>query len=368
MKKNGFKLYYVWKPFSVIYEIGIRLRNLFFDWKLLPSERYPIPIICVGNLTVGGTGKTPVIEYLVRLLAPHYRIAILSRGYKRKSSGFVLAQEKSTAADIGDEPYQIKCKYPNVTVAVDGNRRRGMRKLFLLPENERPQVVLLDDGFQHRYVQPSMSIIVTDYNRLYYKDKLMPVGKLREPATSIRRADMLIISKCNESLKLIESRAIETKMKLQHNQLTFFTSIVYEQMEGVYPEEARSRTLPSIKKDEKVLLLAGIANPTLFIEEVKKYSDHVKVLSFPDHHDFTKSDIKKIRIELQKMAVEHPLLICTEKDAARIRNKLFFPKEWKPYLYYIPVVIHFLFDKGESFDEIIQRHMDTFVNNNISKK
>lgn len=367
MKKSGFKINYAWKPVSLLFEAGVRLRNLFFTWKLLPSEQYQVPVICVGNLAVGGTGKTPVIEYLVRLLQSEYRVAVLSRGYKRKISGFILASEKSTAEDIGDEPYQIKLKYPGIAVAADSNRRRGMHMLLSLPEEKRPQVVLLDDGFQHRYVQPSMSIILTDCNRLYYKDKMMPVGRLREPASSIRRANMVIVSKCNEAFPMEDSRIIQSKMNLRPSQPSFFTSIVYQQMESVYPKESVSRTLQSIKKDEKVLLITGIANPALFIEEVKKYTDHVSVLSFPDHHDFTEKDMCKIRDELQHMKTENPLMICTEKDAVRIRNKSFFPEEWKPYLYYIPLVIHFLFEKGEEFDGLIRKHIEMIINSKIQK-
>jgi tetraacyldisaccharide 4'-kinase len=368
LKNSGFKLYYIWKPVSLLYEAGVRLRNQLFTWEWLTSEQYQIPVICVGNLAVGGTGKTPVIEYLVRLLHAEYRVAVLSRGYKRKSEGFVLAQEKSTADDIGDEPYQIKLKFPGITVAVDSDRRRGMKQLLSLPEDQRPQVVLLDDGFQHRYVQPSLSIIITDYNRLYYKDKLMPVGRLREPASSIRRADMVIVSKCNESLQQADAQIVEGGMNLRHSQPSFFTSIAYQQMKGVYPEKTFPRTFQSIKKDDKVLLIAGIANPALFIKEVQKYSDHVHVLSFPDHHDFTPKDIQKIRDELQQMKAENPFMICTEKDAVRIRNKSFFPEEWKPYIYYIPLMIHFLFERGERFDELIRKHIETIINNNILEK
>lgn len=368
MGNSGFKLYYIWKPLSLFYEIGVRVRNLFFTWNLLPSKQYPVPVICVGNLAVGGTGKTPLIEYLIRLLRVKYRVAVLSRGYKRKSSGFVLAKEKSTAVHIGDEPYQIKLKYPDVIVAVDKNRRRGMHKLLALPEEERPQVVLLDDAFQHRYIQPSLSILVTDYNRLYYKDRLMPVGRLREPASSIKRADIVIISKFDESLKPIDSRIIENEMKLSIYQPSFYTSVAYQRMEGLFPKDSYPRYLSSIKKEEEVLLLTGIANPTLLINEVKKYSDHVKVMSYPDHHAFTRKDIKKIKSELLKMRTANPLIICTEKDAARIRNNTSFPDAWKPNFYYVPIMINFLFDKGDLFDENILKHVETIVKSSILRQ
>lgn len=165
-------------PFSFLYGIGVGLRNMLFDWNVLPSEHFPIPVICIGNLSVGGTGKTPHTEYLIRLLKTKYRVAVLSRGYKRRSSGFVLATATTSARDLGDEPYQMKHKFPDVQVAVDTDRRRGIRNLLRLPEEERPEIILLDDAFQHRYVSPSFSIVLTDVHRLFYEDRLLPVGLL----------------------------------------------------------------------------------------------------------------------------------------------------------------------------------------------
>ena len=182
MKSNKTnKQYPVAWPLALCYGLGVRLRNLCFGLGILPSETYPIAVISVGNLSAGGAGKTPLVEYLVRLLSPRYRVAVLSRGYRRKTKGYVLASASSTAREIGDEPSQIKRKYPSITVAVDGHRRRGMRRLLALPEAERPQVVVLDDAFQHRYVRPSLSILVTDSHRLFTRDRLLPVGTLREP-------------------------------------------------------------------------------------------------------------------------------------------------------------------------------------------
>ena len=168
--ENDIKIHSLLSPFSFLYGIGVRFRNQLFDWRLLSSESYPIPIICIGNLAVGGTGKTPHTEYIIRLLKDDYRIAVLSRGYKRKSSGFILANEQSTSHEIGDEPYQMKHKFPDILVAVDADRREGIGKLLALPEEQRPQVILLDDAYQHRYVVPSFSIVLTDYHRLFYND------------------------------------------------------------------------------------------------------------------------------------------------------------------------------------------------------
>ena len=175
-------------PLAWLYGAVTSLRNRLFDWGWLPSERFPLPVICVGNLSVGGTGKTPHTEYLVRLLSPKHRVAVLSRGYKRETKGYRLATTKSSSSEIGDEPYQIKRKFPEITVAVDSDRRRGIANLLALPERERPEVILLDDAFQHRYVRPSLNIVLTDYHRPYFVDALMPDGRLRETRGGIRRA------------------------------------------------------------------------------------------------------------------------------------------------------------------------------------
>jgi tetraacyldisaccharide 4'-kinase len=349
--------------------MGVRIRNLLFDWDLLPSKPYPLPLICVGNLAAGGTGKTPLVEYLIRLLSPHYRVAVLSRGYKRQTSGYVLASEKSTSRDVGDEACQIKHKYPQVIVAVDKNRREGIRHLIALPDNRRPQVILLDDGFQHRYVRPSLSIIVTDYSRLFYEDLLLPTGLLREPASSIKRADVVVVSKCDQALKPIDSRIIENNMDLKPHQPVFFSSIAYQPPASVYPKASGGmQASVALRKEDEIVLLTGIANPGPLIEEVRKYSNHVKALSFPDHHAFDRKDVGWIQQEMQKMKSKRPLILCTEKDAARIRRNPIVPDEWKTRLYCLPIHMEFLFGKGERFDEFILRHITTIINSQILMK
>ena len=351
----------VFQPFAFLYKIGVTIRNLLFDWKLLPSEQYPVPVICVGNLAVGGTGKTPMVEYLIRLLCDKYRVAVLSRGYKRKSSGYVLANENSTASDIGDEACQIKHKFPQVIVAVDKDRRRGMRNLLAMPEDIRPQIVLLDDGYQHRYVQPSFSILVTAYQRLFFQDKLLPAGRLREPIHSVSRADMVLVSKCPEIIDQIYFDEVIKKMsRWIPSQLLFFTRIAYLPPEKVFPQEYEPCKLEQIRKDDEILLITGIANPTPLIEEMKKYSDKVSVITFNDHHAFTKKDFRKIQSELLKMTSANPMIICTEKDAARIRHNPHFPNEWKSRMYYIPIRVHFLFDRQAQFESLIMRHTTIF--------
>jgi len=360
-KNNEIKLNYYLSPLSFLYGIGVWLRNRLFDWNVLHSEQYSIPVICIGNLSVGGTGKTPHTEYIIRLLKDKYRIAVLSRGYKRKTSGFILADSGSSSLEIGDEPFQMKNKFPDILVAVDANRRRGIQNLLSLPEKDKPEVILLDDAYQHRYVHPSLSIVLSDYHRLFYHDKLMPTGCLREPINNINRTDIVVVTKCDKDMKPIDFRIIEENMKLRAHQLLFFTSIVYGEIEPVFPSEARSLNHKAIEKEDDILLISGIAVPTPFIREAEKYSNKVLPAIFPDHHTFSKSDFKKLDTTFEKMTSPRKLILVTEKDAARLKNNPLVPENWKKSLYYLPIVIQFC--NGQSFDETIKKHIITFQKN-----
>ena len=360
-KNNEIKLNYYLSPLSFLYGIGVWLRNRLFDWNVLHSEQYSIPVICIGNLSVGGTGKTPHTEYIIRLLKDKYRIAVLSRGYKRKTSGFILADSGSSSLEIGDEPFQMKNKFPDILVAVDANRRRGIQNLLSLPEKDKPEVILLDDAYQHRYVHPSLSIVLSDYHRLFYHDKLMPTGRLREPINNINRTDIVVVTKCDKDMKPIDFRIIEENMRLRAHQLLFFTSIVYGEIEPVFPSEARSLNHKAIEKEDDILLISGIAVPTPFIREAEKYSNKVLPAIFPDHHTFSKSDFKKLDTTFEKMTSPRKLILVTEKDAARLKNNPLVPENWKKSLYYLPIVIQFC--NGQSFDETIKKHIITFQKN-----
>lgn len=362
-KNNKIKLNTFLSPLSFLYGIGVWLRNRLFDWDVLHSEQYSIPVICIGNLSAGGTGKTPHTEYLIRLLKDRYRIAVLSRGYKRKTSGFILANSESTSLDIGDEPFQMKNKFPDILVAVDANRRRGIQTLLSLSETERPEVILLDDAYQHRYVHPSLSIVLTDYHRLFYHDKLIPTGHLREQISNINRTDIVIVTKCDEEMKPIDFRIIEENMKLRAHQLLFFSSIVYGKIEPVFPSEAYPSNPIVMEKEEDILLISGIAAPTPFIREAEKYSNKVLPIIFPDHHTFSKSDFKKMDMTFKKMTSQRKLILVTEKDAARLKSNPFVPESWKKSLYYLPIVIRF--HNEQSFDETIKKHIITFKKNSI---
>lgn len=352
-------------PFSFLYEMGVRFRNQLFSWGILPTEQYPIPVICIGNLCAGGSGKTPHTEYLTKLLRLRYRVAVLSRGYKRKTSGFLLASENSSSDQIGDEPFQMKQKFPDVLVAVDANRRRGIRLLLALPKEKRPQVIILDDAFQHRYVTPSLSILLTDYHRLFYTDKLLPQGRLREPIEEVLRADIVIVTKCDEGLKPIEFRIIEENMRLQAHQALFFTQIRYGDLAPVFPDKAPVRQLQEIDKKEDVLVVTGIASPAPLIQEMEKYSDHVVSKNFPDHHAFTKQDIRKIKSTFDLLTSPVKWIVVTEKDAARLINNPHLPPEWKKVLYYLPITISFCLDRQQTFNTIINKHIFTIQQNKI---
>lgn len=351
---NHIQFHHLLTPLSFLYGIVVWVRNLLFDCGILPIKQYPIPIISIGNLTVGGTGKTPHTEYLIQLLKDTYRIAVLSRGYKRKTKGFVLATPQSKSIDIGDEPYQIKNKFPNILVAVDGNRRRGIQNLLSLPIEQRPEVILLDDAYQHRHVQPSLSIVLSDFHRPFYIDKLLPVGRLREPASNIERANIVIVTKCENSIKPIDFRIIESNMQLKAHQLLYFTSLVYDQIKPVFPKNANHINQDRLKEKE-ILLIAGIANPEPFIDEVQKLSSQILTAIFPDHHPFNKSDFKKLDTTYQQMNPSNRIILVTEKDAARLKDNPFMPESWKSSLYYLPITIQFR--NSENFEETIKKHI-----------
>lgn len=361
--ESNIKKHSLLSPISFLYGIGVRFRNQLFDWGGLPTESYPIPIICIGNLAVGGTGKTPHTEYIIRLLKDSHRIAVLSRGYKRKTSGFILANNQNTSIEIGDEPYQMKRKFPDILVAVDANRRRGISNLLALPNDQRPEIILLDDAYQHRYVTPSLSIVLTDYHRLFYIDKLLPAGLLREPVNGIRRADIVIVTKCEEDMKPIEYRIIEENMKLLAHQSIHFTHITYGEIEPVFASQAKPLTRKDIRQGEELLVLSGIASPGSFIKEASKLSEKVTPLIFPDHHNFGKSDIRRIKSAFESMSSSDKYILTTEKDAARLSDNPYIPEEWKAYMYYLPITIEFCLEKR--FDDEIRKHITTFQRDHI---
>jgi len=326
-------------PFAVLYGWIIQLRNFLFDQGFLKSYAFDLPVIAVGNLSVGGTGKTPQIEYLIRLLSPRYKVATLSRGYKRQSEGFILADQTATAAILGDEPFQFYQKFQNIAVAVDADRKNGIEKLLLLPG--KPEVILLDDAFQHRKVKAGFYILLTAYGDLFYDDCMLPSGNLREGKKEVKRADVLIVTKCLPTISEKEQQEIRTKAGAKS---VFFSSIDYD--DSVY-SKGHSLKVTAIRNSEK-LLVAGIAKPESFFSYLKSGND--TILTFPDHHHFNEKDIADI-----KHQAAGRIIITTEKDYVRMKD--YFPAA---SLFYLPIRTSFISD-GETFDRLILDHVENFV-------
>ncbi|WP_333695914.1 tetraacyldisaccharide 4'-kinase [Flavobacterium sp.] len=331
-------------PFAILYGLVTALRNSFYDLGIFKSHSFSIPVIAVGNLSVGGTGKTPQIEYLVRLLEPHYNLAVLSRGYKRKTNGFVLANKGVTADDIGDESFQYFQKFPSIHVAVDANRKRGVGQLLTL--DKKPQVVLLDDAFQHRKVKAGFYILLTAYQDLYTDDFILPMGNLRESRSGAKRASVVVVTKCPVNLSEKEQNLIRKKLKLSAEQQLYFSSIQYD--DKVY-SETENHTVDFIKNSPK-LLVAGIAKPQPFFNYMQNQSD--AILEFPDHHDFSEKDIQNIQNKSQNKRI-----ITTEKDFVRLKGKI-NPTQ----LFYLPIQSVFL-AKGDDFNKQILNYVEQSTRN-----
>lgn len=334
-------------PLSIIYGVVVGIRNFLFHIGILKSRRFSVPVLCVGNITVGGTGKTPHTELIIAELRKNFRVACLSRGYKRKTSGFILSDEKSTAREIGDEPMQIKNKFPDILVACDSNRVRGIEKLQALPQP--PEVVVLDDAFQHRYVQADKNIILVDYNRPVYDDCLLPAGRLRENTGSLKRADYIIVTKCPSNLQPIERRILSKHLKIKPYQHLFFTKLGYGPITSL-SSKAEQITL---QPDSHILCLTGIAQPGPYVEHLKTYTSHITELRYSDHHHFTKKDIQHIERTFQEIKHVEKYIFTTEKDAVRLKNTE-LPKELKRQIYYIPVVPVFIQDEDLFLNEITE--------------
>ena len=355
-------------PLSWLYGLGVWFRNKLFDWRILPSEEFSIPVISIGNISVGGTGKTPHTEYLIRIFSKKYKVAVLSRGYKRKTKGFILADEKASSQTIGDEPYQMFLKFPQIQVAVDADRRRGIKNLLSLPEDQRPEIILLDDALQHRYVTPSLSILLTDSNRPYYEDFLLPVGRLRESSKNHSRADIVIVTKCPQMMKAMDYRVISGNLNLFPYQDTYFTSYQYGNLTPVFPQgnDEEGKNIQIIDKHStSILLVAGIAYPEELVNYINSFTAHLSTLLYPDHHDFTIEDIKKITSTFEQISSPDKIIITTEKDAVRLLGNKHLPESIKSYIYYLPIEVSFHLEQENSFIQKIENHVKDITRNRI---
>lgn len=349
-------------PLAWLYALVMQVRNWLFDIGLLRSQPYSVPIIGVGNLAVGGTGKTPHTEYIVRLLHQRFRTATLSRGYGRKSKGFMLLDEHTSAQDGGDEPCQMRRKFPDITVCVCEKRTVGMQRLLsLLPP---PQVVLLDDNYQHRYVKAGLQILLTDYKRLYVDDSVLPAGCLREGSRGARRADVVIVTKCPSDLSEDKAEEIAQRLKLQPRQPLYFTTLRYG-TPYLFGSPTQGLDTPPLD----MVMVAGIAHPEPLRDYWTAKGCNVNLIRFPDHHTFTAQDAKRLNAAFDKLPVGQSILLTTEKDAERIQHIApALAQSLLNRLYVQPIEVQFLFNKGEEFDRSIYNFVTLRQKQNSNNK
>lgn len=354
-------------PFSWLYGLGVGVRNYLFDAEILKSKSYSIPVISVGNITVGGAGKTPHVEYLIDLLRDEMQVAVLSRGYKRKSRGYVVADENTTMRDIGDEPFQIKQKFEGVYVAVDKDRCHGIDHLISDEDTKDVEVILLDDAFQHRYVKPGVNILLVDYHKFINYDKLLPAGRLREPQSAKVRADIVIVTKCPKNLNPIDYRVLSKAMDLKAFQQLYFTTLSYCDLKPIFNG---GDTVPLNEiMGENILLLTGIASPEHLQVDIMEYTRGVKLetMAFSDHHNFTERDVERINERFAAMP-SPKRIITTEKDQVRLFYLEGLSEEVKQNIYALPIKVEFMLEGGKTFNEKIESYVRKNSRNSILAK
>jgi len=335
-------------PFAVLYGLAVRIRNWLFDTGILKEKEFPIPIIGVGNLSVGGTGKTPFIEYLVNLLADDYRVAILSRGYGRSSSGFRIADQYSDHEDVGDEPMQYSRKFGNkVIVAVDANRRNGIK--FLMANYPNLDVILLDDSFQHRYVKPGINILLTEYHNLYMEDYLLPSGRLRDCLTSAKRADIIVVTKTYKVLSSITRRRVDGILKPKDYQKVFYSYLKYGELVPLPTTNVNDE----ITKVNTILMFCGIANPEPFKDYLSDQCSELVSYEFPDHHVYKKKDLQLIRKSFENIFTRSKIIITTEKDVMRLIKSPYLSELKDLPVFYIPIEVKLHGQDEQDFEQQI---------------
>ncbi|MEZ5016596.1 MAG: tetraacyldisaccharide 4'-kinase [Flavipsychrobacter sp.] len=341
-------------PLSLVYGAVVWLRNRLYDTGFYSSIEFDVPVITVGNLSVGGTGKTPHVEYLIRLLQYQYRVATMSRGYKRRTQGFLLADETSNALHIGDEPMQYKMKYPDLVVSVAEERMVGIPKLL----QKRPDVeaILLDDAFQHRSVKAGVNMLITDYSKPFYKDMILPMGTLRESPKAYKRADVIVVSKCPPNLSLEEAEEMKGKINPIGDQRVYFSTVDYHTPYDLLSHQQINLT------NKNVVLVCCIAKPDPFVAYIKQKAKEVHTLTYNDHHYFLKRDMEEIKEAFDTWDVKDKVIVTTEKDAARLALHIDTLKEWGISIVIIPIAVSFLFQKGPEFDSFILNYVANTIN------
>lgn len=342
-------------PLGLLYGTATAIRNLLFDTKILPSKKFNVPVISVGNLTTGGTGKTPHVEYLIRLLKKDYNIATVSRGYKRKTSGFVLGDSNSDYRQLGDEPAQFIRKFPDITVAVDESRVRGIKSILKI--KPKTNLFLLDDAYQHRYVSAGLKILLSDYRNLYTRNYPLPAGNLREFRCGSNRADIIIVTKTDKVLPSMLRQHLVEEIKPKRHQRLYFSYISYGQLTPL--TDAAKNT--AIDKSTNILLIAGIANPYPLEEHIRKTTDKLETILFPDHYQYRLSDIHSIQNRFNDIFSKKKIIVTTEKDAMRLSDPTLKDLLNKLPVFYIPIEIAFHNSDKEKFDEDIRDYINRSI-------
>jgi len=335
---------YLLFPFSLVYGGVVWLRNKLYDKNLFKSAGFNFPVICIGNLAVGGTGKTPMVEYILRMLKDDFSVATLSRGYKRKTTGFAIADDSTTALEIGDEPMQFHLKFPDVTVAV------GEERLVAIPQllHDRPgtEVILLDDAFQHRQVRAGLNILLTEYRNLYTRDLMLPAGDLRDVRISSKRADIIIVTKCEPGLTEEKKAAVTNEIGPLPGQRIFFTEIIYGEPYHLFTKERIG-----LSEDMHALLVCGIANPHPLKEYLNTRLHSYDMIRYPDHHIFNSDNLSEIKKHFGKIYGQKKILLTTEKDGVRLKK--FVSEMAELPVYVIPIEHRFLFGEEGEFRELL---------------
>lgn len=345
-------------PISKVYGMVMAVRNYMFDSGLLKQTTFDIPVVVVGNIAMGGTGKTPHVEYIIESLRDEYKVGVLSRGYKRRTKGFVLATKRSRPEDIGDEPYQVYQKYGDrVTVAVCESRVDGIKRMREI--NPELNLILLDDAFQHRYVKPMVSIVLSEFSRPLFYDSLLPYGRLREPVQALNRCDAVIITKCPEDIKPMDFRIFREHLNLYPYQKLFFSTYSYGHLVSVFPEHVTYIPyLDWLTPDDSILIVTGVGNPRPFVLHLRKYKARVKVKRYSDHHNFSSSDLEAIAKKFEEMKGNRKFIVTTEKDAVRLSNNPYFPHSLKSCIFYLPISVEFLSQSDAPFEISIRKMIE----------
>lgn len=342
-------------PFSVIYGLGITIRNSFYETGMLKGSKFNLPVISVGNLTVGGSGKTPHIEYLIVLLKDYLSVATLSRGYKRKSKGFQRIKRQDNVSTAGDEPLQFKRKFPEIEVAVAESRNIGIPQLLHVQPNI--QVILLDDAFQHRSVVPGLNILLTAYSKPFFEDALMPMGRLREGKSAYSRADVIIVSKCPSQLIPLEKQALITQINPLAHQTVFFSK--YDYLSPYFIFDFTKKLTP--KPKTTIILISAIASTDYLLDYLEDQFDEIINMKYEDHHYFSSLDLDQLALTFEQVQNPNKYILTTEKDGIRLGEHYKYINQKNLPIYILPIKVSFLDSDGLKFDDLLKKFLLNFT-------